>query len=219
VIYRFGPYQLDTDRLELRRSGVPVRVEPQVFDVLAHLVTHRDRLVTREELLDEVWGDRFVGESVLTSRLKAARRAVGDDGSEQRVIRTSHGRGYRFVAPVDRDTPAAAVRVTLAPEPVTQPAAAAPGSDGPDADPSAGDRAGEPPVGVGGPSAWPLVGRATELALLAEVVVDRSCGGVHSGRRRGAGGPGYGPPRGTGPAAGRPDPPPAGGRGRGRTRR
>ncbi len=77
-----------------------VPVEPQVFDVLAHLVLHHDRVVTKEELLDEVWGDRFVSESALSSRIASARRAVGDDGTRQAVIQTVHGRGFRMVAPV-----------------------------------------------------------------------------------------------------------------------
>ncbi len=94
----FGEVELDLAGHEIRRSGEPVPVEPQVFDVLAYLVEHRDRLVPKTELLDEVWGDRFVSESALTSRIKAARRAVGDNGRDQRVIRTVHGRGYRFVA-------------------------------------------------------------------------------------------------------------------------
>ena len=68
--------------------------------MLVHLIRHRDRVVTKVELLDTVWGDRFVSESALASRLKSARRAVGDDGSGQRVIRTVFGRGYQFVAPV-----------------------------------------------------------------------------------------------------------------------
>ncbi len=75
-------------------------VEPQVFDVLAHLVRHRDRVVPKAELLDEIWGDRFVSESALTSRIKSARRAIGDTGRDQRVIKTIHSRGYRFVAGV-----------------------------------------------------------------------------------------------------------------------
>jgi pimeloyl-ACP methyl ester carboxylesterase len=101
MIFAFGDRELDTDTLELRRAGAAVGVEPQVFDVLAYLVLHRDRVVRKEELLDEVWGDRFVSESALTSRIKDARRAVGDDGQRQAVIRTVHGRGYRFVAPVE----------------------------------------------------------------------------------------------------------------------
>jgi len=71
-----------------------------VFDVLAHLLDNRERVVAKTELLDAVWGDRFVSESALTSRIKAARQAVGDDGSAQHVIRTVHGRGYQLIAAV-----------------------------------------------------------------------------------------------------------------------
>ena len=98
--YEFGGVVLDSGTYELRSNGRPVVVEPQVFEVLAHLLAHRDRIVTKEELLDAVWGDRFVSESALTTRIKQARQAVGDDGQAQRAIRTVHGRGYRFVAPV-----------------------------------------------------------------------------------------------------------------------
>lgn len=99
--YRFGHHELDTDAFELRVDGEVVLVEPQVFDVLAHLVTHRDRVVPKEELLDEIWGDRFVSESALSSRVMSARKAVGDDGRQQSVIKTVHGRGFRFVAPIE----------------------------------------------------------------------------------------------------------------------
>jgi pimeloyl-ACP methyl ester carboxylesterase/DNA-binding winged helix-turn-helix (wHTH) protein len=77
-----------------------VHVEPQVFDVLSHLVEHRNRVVTKVELLDAVWGDQFVSESALTSRIKSARRAVGDTGRDQHIIKTIHGRGYQFIAGV-----------------------------------------------------------------------------------------------------------------------
>lgn len=79
--YEFENIEVDVDRYELRRDGRPVDVERQVFDVLLYLIAHRDRVVPKTELLDQVWGDRFVGESALASRVKAARRAVGDDGS------------------------------------------------------------------------------------------------------------------------------------------
>ncbi|MET0578777.1 MAG: transcriptional regulator, partial [Ilumatobacteraceae bacterium] len=96
----FGSFELDTDAVELRELGQPVPLEPKVFDVLAYLVRHRDRVVPKEELLDELWGGRFVSESALSSCIRHVRRVVGDDGSAQRFVRTAHGRGYRFVAPV-----------------------------------------------------------------------------------------------------------------------
>jgi len=107
TIYRFSDCELDLAQFELRRDGCVVHVEPQVIEVLAYLLTHHDRLVTREELMDAVWGDRFVSASAVASRLMQARRAVGDTGSRQGMIATVHGRGYRFVAPVAdvRDAP------------------------------------------------------------------------------------------------------------------
>ncbi|HEX7977590.1 MAG TPA: alpha/beta fold hydrolase [Gemmatimonadaceae bacterium] len=99
-VYAFGDHELDTRRHELRRAGEPIRVEPQVFSVLAFLFEHRDRVVTKDELLDGVWGHRYVAPTSLNSRIKAARQAVGDDGTAQRVIRTVHGLGFRVVAEV-----------------------------------------------------------------------------------------------------------------------
>jgi pimeloyl-ACP methyl ester carboxylesterase len=101
LIFAFGDCEFDLDRFELRRAGRLRPVEPQVFDLLAVLIRERRRVVPKEELLDTVWGNRFVSESALTSRVKAARQAIGDDGRSQRLIRTAHGRGYQFVAPVD----------------------------------------------------------------------------------------------------------------------
>ncbi|NEE00583.1 alpha/beta fold hydrolase [Phytoactinopolyspora halotolerans] len=100
MIYVFGDCELDLGRYELRRTGAVRAVEPQVFDVLTELIRNRRRVVSKDELLDAVWGDRFVSESALTSRVKAARRAIGDDGRAQRFIRTVHGRGYQFVGDV-----------------------------------------------------------------------------------------------------------------------
>ena len=112
MIFVFGDCELDLDRFELRRAGRRRPVEPQVFDLLAVLIRERHRVVPKEELLDTVWGNRFVSESALTSRVKAARQAIGDDGRSQRIIRTAHGRGYQFAAPVDeaaQPDPAASV--------------------------------------------------------------------------------------------------------------
>ena len=109
TLYRFDDCELDLHQFELRRGGEVVHVEPQVLDVLAHLIANRNRLVPKAELLDAVWGDRFVSESALTSRLKEARRAVGDDGQRQQVIATVHGRGYRFIAQVTEHVEGGAV--------------------------------------------------------------------------------------------------------------
>ena len=102
MILAFESCELDTDRLELRRAGVLRPIEPQVFDLLRHLALNGDRVVSRDELLDVVWHGRIVSEATLGSRIKAARQAIGDDGAAQRLIRTLHGRGFRFLAAVTR---------------------------------------------------------------------------------------------------------------------
>ena len=102
---RFGDCELSVERIELRRAGQIVDMEPQVFDVLAYLLRHRERVVPKTELLDQIWGNRFVSESALSSRIKSARRAVGDTGRDQRIIKTVYGRGYRFVADVNDHPP------------------------------------------------------------------------------------------------------------------
>ena len=103
LVYAFDGCCLDPARFELRRGRRAGARRATGFDVLAYLLVHRDRVVTKTELLDAVWGDRFVSDSTLTSRVKAARRAIGDDGARQRLIATVHGVGYRFVGDVDRD--------------------------------------------------------------------------------------------------------------------
>jgi TolB-like protein len=100
VIYRFEAYALDADRYELRREADLVAVEPQVLGVLLHLVRNRGRLVSRDDLIAGVWDGRIVSESTLTSRVCAARYAIGDDGVQQRLIRTLPRKGYRFIAAV-----------------------------------------------------------------------------------------------------------------------
>jgi DNA-binding response OmpR family regulator len=88
MILRFGRCELDESRVVLRRDGTEVHVEPQVWNVRRLLIAHRGTVVLKEQLLDEVWGSRFVSESALTTRIKAVRQAVGDDGSTQEIIRT-----------------------------------------------------------------------------------------------------------------------------------
>ena len=100
MLYRFENFALDTDRRELRRDAVLLSLEPQVFDLLLFLIRNRDRLVSKGDLLASVWGGRIVSESTLTSRINALRRVIGDNGQDQRLIRTAIGRGVRFVGAV-----------------------------------------------------------------------------------------------------------------------
>ena len=98
--FLFGEYSLDAITRELCRNAMPVHVEPQVFDLLLHLICHRERVVSKDELLVAVWGKRIVSESTLTSRINAARRAIGDSGEQQHFIRTIARKGVRFVGGV-----------------------------------------------------------------------------------------------------------------------
>jgi TolB-like protein len=98
MIYQFGPFELDIASVELRNGESRVNIEPQVFAVLALLIENRDRMVTKEELIEKVWDGRIVSDAALASRVKSARQALGDDGKSQHFIRTIHGRGFRFVA-------------------------------------------------------------------------------------------------------------------------
>lgn len=109
MVHLFGECELDRDLHTLRRRGREVRVEPEVFDLLAFLMDHRERMVPERELLDALWPGETVSESRLPRSITAARRAVGDDRVRQCVIATDHGRGYRFVAEVRVVSPAPAV--------------------------------------------------------------------------------------------------------------
>lgn len=100
LLYFFEDCVLDTDRRELQRGGRAVPVEPQVFDVLVCLIQNRERVVSRDDLLTVVWAGRIVSESTLSSRVNAARIAIGDNGEDQRLIRTAQRRGFRFVGAV-----------------------------------------------------------------------------------------------------------------------
>jgi TolB-like protein/cytochrome c-type biogenesis protein CcmH/NrfG len=96
----FSNQILDTDTRELSRSDMPISLEPQVFDLVVHLMENRDRVVSKDELIDKIWNGRHVAESTLTSRINAARKAVGDSGSAQALIRTIARKGFRFVGAV-----------------------------------------------------------------------------------------------------------------------
>jgi TolB-like protein/cytochrome c-type biogenesis protein CcmH/NrfG len=121
VAYQFEDFVLDPERRELRRSGALVSLEPQVFDLLLYLVRNRERVVTRDNLLDAIWNGRVVSESTLTSRINAARRAVNDTGEQQRLIRTIARKGVRFVGEVTEVTEATKPAGAAAPTPAGLP--------------------------------------------------------------------------------------------------
>ena len=115
--YVFEDFELDPDCAELRRAGEPVPVEPQVFELLSLLVTSNGRLVTRDELYDHIWGNRIVSDAALSSRIRDARRALGDNGSSQRLIRTVPRRGLRFMGEAQQRA-AAPSETVAAPVPI-----------------------------------------------------------------------------------------------------
>lgn len=113
--YRFGRFVLDPDLGRLCHDQQPVRIEPRAFALLRYLVEHRDRVVSNKELLDAVWHRELITSAALTTGLRTVRRAIGDTGRQQRLIRTVYGRGYQFVAPTTVTAPATpAVEVTAA---------------------------------------------------------------------------------------------------------
>src|SRR5262245_58116632 len=96
----FGNHLLDIDRRELKRGSELISIGPQVFDLLVYLVRHRERVVSKDDLIEEVWAGRIVSESTLTSHINAVRKAVGDSGDEQHLIRTVARKGFRFVGEI-----------------------------------------------------------------------------------------------------------------------
>lgn len=97
MIFAFGDHTLDLDRRELRRGAEVVELQPQVFELLTYLLRNRHRVVSKNDLLHAIWGDRAVSDSAFTTRINAVRRALGDDGATQRWVRTYTGKGFRFV--------------------------------------------------------------------------------------------------------------------------
>lgn len=107
MLLRFDDFVINTARYELRRNGVPCRLEPRVFDLIAHFAQHPGRVFSREQLVESVWDGRVVSDATVSTCIKSARRALGDSGARQRYIQTVRGRGFRFDARVVRDAPTA----------------------------------------------------------------------------------------------------------------
>ncbi len=131
---RFADFEIDVARHELRRAGAVVHIEPQVFDLLVYLVQNRERIVSKDELIETIWQGRVISEAALSSRISAARRALGDNGNDQTLIRTLHKRGFRFVGELDKDGSAPAIASGQTP----LPQAAAAATDAAKLAPSAG---------------------------------------------------------------------------------
>ncbi len=109
MISRFGDFELDTAAFELRKNGDKVAVEPQVFAVIQFLVENRDQMVSKSEIMDAIWNGRIVSEAAISSRIRSARKALGDTGKTRQLIQTIHGRGFRFIAPVTEAVSSAAI--------------------------------------------------------------------------------------------------------------
>ena len=138
MYFRFADFEIDIARHELRRAGTAVHIEPQVFDLLVHLIRNRDRIVGKDELFDVVWEGRIVSEATLSSRISAARRALRDNGNDQGLIRTVFKRGFRFVGDVAEVSAADAALLAAEPPAVPEtPLVEAPPFQhlGPDPDP------------------------------------------------------------------------------------
>jgi DNA-binding winged helix-turn-helix (wHTH) protein len=119
MLFRINRCTVDTTAFELRRDGEVVAVQPQVFDLLVLLLENRHRVVTRDEIFERIWKNRIVSDTALSSRIKTLRQALGDDGTEQGLIRTVRRRGFRLIAPVEEMAAGQAVPPT-APTPTMQ---------------------------------------------------------------------------------------------------
>jgi len=112
MIFSFGHYQLNTKKHELLLNGKSIAVEPQVFAVLHVLLANRERVVPKEELMETIWPGRIMTDAALSSRIKSARQAIGDDGKNQTLIKTIHGIGFRFVGEIEPESEPAPVVTT-----------------------------------------------------------------------------------------------------------
>ena len=129
--FHFADYVLDTDRRELRLRSELIAVEPQVYDLLLYLVENRDRVVTKDDLVASVWGGRVTSDATLTSRIYAVRKAVGDSGQHQKLIRTIPRKGLRFVGEIHTPSTDDVLGDLCAEPPLSEPAEPLPLPDRP----------------------------------------------------------------------------------------
>src|SRR6266567_2583165 len=116
MLYVFDEWTLDTQRFELARTGCVCRLRRKVFQALVYLLTHGDRIVSKQELCEQLWPQQCISESALESTIKAVRQAIGDSGRNQRLLQTIYGQGYRWVAAVTTADPTPLAHATrLAP--------------------------------------------------------------------------------------------------------
>lgn len=151
-VFSFGNFSIDPASYTLRASGEPVQVEPRVLELLVYLIRHRERVVSKDELLKQLWPHKYVTESVLTRAIYEARRAVADDSQRQAIIKTVHSRGYQFVAPITE-------ALAEVPPPVDRP---------------------EPPVVVGAPEPKRRALRPAGVAALAAALIAAVLVGIWS---------------------------------------
>jgi len=108
MVYQFNHIKIDSQNYKLLTNGVETQVEPQVFNLILFLIQNKDRVISRDELLDHIWQGRVVSDTSINNTIKSARKALGDDGNKQQVIKTIHSRGYQFIAELtDATLPAA----------------------------------------------------------------------------------------------------------------
>jgi DNA-binding winged helix-turn-helix (wHTH) protein/predicted ATPase len=171
--YVFGDYTLDTQRYELHRAGVRIPLRPKVFQVLAYLLQHRDRVVRKAELLEHLWPNQFIGDGTLNACIMAVRKALGDGGRTPQVLRTVHGQGYRFVAPVAEQAPLPPDPVPPARAPHASEDALSPMEERPTArtlsPPAEGVRL---PAGLGSLPVEPLAGEHKQVTMLCGALAE-----------------------------------------------
>ncbi|MEG3180060.1 winged helix-turn-helix domain-containing tetratricopeptide repeat protein [Sphingomonas sp. LT1P40] len=155
LVYRFADFELDPGKFELRERGQARHLEPQVLSLLILLAGNADRLLSKDEIIEKIWGGRIVSEAAVASRIKAVRQALGDDGKQQRYVRTVHGKGFRFIA-----------HVAFGHADASSPARAASPADGKTLNPARNDR---PSIAV---LPFRLIGEPGPLSIIADALAD-----------------------------------------------